>query len=311
MMRALDFGFDATYSGEKTIRTASFAGHMNSSTEGRTCLVTGATSGIGKETALALARMGAKVVFTAREANVGAATCEGLIRASNNANVDFIECDLSDLAAVRECCDKFKVTNSELHVLINNAGVWRRHREVSKDGFELTFAVNHLAHFLMTNLLMEVLKKSAPARIISVSSGLHGGTIHFDDIGFTEGYRGMAAYRQSKLANILFVKELSKRLSGTRVTANCLMPGFVNTGLFINASVISKTFVRTFGSRPNKGAWTSVHLATSPDVQEITGECFRKNKVVRTSKASNDPALAAKLWALSEECAKRWLPPLS
>jgi len=276
--------------------------------KGRTCLVTGGTSGIGKETALALARMGANVVFTARNEGTGAATRDEIVRASNNSSTDFIECDLSDLTAVRDCCNKFKGTHQLLHVLINNAGTWKPHREVSKDGIEMTFAVNHLAHFLMTNLLLDVVRMSAPARIISVSSGLHGGSINFDDIGFAGRYRGMAAYRQSKLANILFVKELSRRLSGTGVTANCLMPGFVSTGLFRDSSPISKAFVRVFGSIPEKGAETPIYLASSPEVQGISGECFKKKKVVGTSKESNDRDLAAKLWAFSEKCTKRWLP---
>jgi NAD(P)-dependent dehydrogenase (short-subunit alcohol dehydrogenase family) len=284
-----------------------FASGMNGAMKGKTCLITGATSGIGKETALALARMGAKVVFTARTSSIGVATRDDIIRASGNPSTDFIECDLSDLTAVRACCCEFRETNDRLHVLINNAGTWRPHREVSKDGFEMTFAVNHLAHFLMTNLLKDVMRRSAPARIISVSSGLHGGTIKFDDIMFERRYWGMAAYRQSKLANILFVKELSRRLSGTGVTANCLMPGFVHTGLFRDSSVISKTFARVFGMSPQKGAETTIYLASSPEVEGVTGECFKKKRIARTSKESGDPELASRLWAFSEKCTQRWL----
>jgi NAD(P)-dependent dehydrogenase (short-subunit alcohol dehydrogenase family) len=284
------------------------ARHMNGMMDGRTCIITGGTSGIGKQTAIALARMDARVIITARTDDEGEAAREEIRLVSGSRLVDFIDCELSDFASVRDCCARFAQANGELHVLVNNAGTWRPHREVSKDGFEMTFAVNHLSHFLMTNLLLGMLRKSAPARVISVSSGLHHGTIDFEDIGFERRYRGMAAYRQSKLANILFVKELSRRLAGTGVTANCLMPGFVATGLFRDSSIVSKGFVKAFGSTPEKGAQTSVYLASSPEVKSVTGKCFRRRQVVSTSAESNDPDLAARLWALSEKLTQKWLP---
>jgi NAD(P)-dependent dehydrogenase (short-subunit alcohol dehydrogenase family) len=281
---------------------------MAGTMKGKICLITGATSGIGKETALALARMGAAVIFTARNVGKGEATRDQIVTASDNEDIHMLECDLLDLASVYDCCARFKEKYNKLHVLINNAGIWEKKRRPSKDGIESTLAVNHVAPFLMTNLLLDLMKKSAPARIISVSSGLHGGTINFDDIEFGRRYGGMTAYRQSKLAGILFVKELSRRLSGTGVTANCLMPGFVSTDLFRNSGFFSRAFVRTFGLSPEKGAETSIYLASSPDVDAISGECFRKKRVAKTSRESNDSALAAKLWELSERYSKKWFP---
>jgi NAD(P)-dependent dehydrogenase (short-subunit alcohol dehydrogenase family) len=268
---------------------------------GRICLITGATSGIGRETALALAKMGATVAFTARDAERGRTTKDQIIAVSNSEMVDFLECDLSSLSSVYDCCTNFREKYGELHVLINNAGTWERERKVSKDGIENTFAVNHLAPFLMTDLLLDMMKRSAPARIISVSSGLHGGTINFDDVEFKTKFSGMKVYRQSKLADMLFIKELSRRLVGTGVTANCLMPGLVATSLSRNSGAFSRAFFRLFGSSPEKGAETSVYLASSPEVANVSGQCFRKRKVVNTSKESNDSELAKRLWDLSEK----------
>lgn len=280
---------------------------MTDEMKGKTCLITGATSGIGKATAVALAKMGATLVFTARDVEKGRITRDEIMAVSGNETVDFLECDLSSLLSVRDCCTRFREKYYGLHALINNAGTWEGRRKVSKDGIENTFAVNHLAPFLMTNLLLDMIKRSAPARIISVSSGLHGGTIDFEDVEFRRKFRPMAAYRQSKLADMLFIKELSRRLAGSGVTANCLMPGFVATDLGRNSSIVSRASFRVFGASPEKGARTSVYLASSPEVAKISGECFRKNRVATTSKESNDPALAKRLWELSEQYTKKWL----
>lgn len=274
--------------------------------KGKTCLITGATSGIGKETALALANQGATVVFTARDEGRGKATKKELVDRSGNKDIDYIFCDLSSLQSVKECSEAFRSGHKRLDVLINNAGTWEKQRKLSKDGIELTFAVNHLAHFLLTNRLLDLLKASAPSRVISVSSGLHGGTIDFDDIGFEKQFRGMWAYRQSKLADMLFIRELSRRLEGTSVTANCLMPGWINTGLSRNSSAVSKAFFKLFASKPEKGARTSIYLASSPDVEKVSGECFSKSRVVETSKESNDPELAKRLWEVSVGYVQKW-----
>jgi retinol dehydrogenase-12 len=275
--------------------------------EGRICLITGATSGIGEETALALARMGATIAFTARDIRKGQETRDQFKTLSGNERIEVLECDLSSLQSVRDCCDRFRSMHNRLQVLINNAGTWEKTRMLSKDGIENTFAVNHLAPFLMTNLLLDMMKKSAPSRIISVSSGLHGGTINFDDVEFKRGFRGMSAYRQSKLADMLFIKELARRLRGTGVTANCLMPGFVATGLSRNSAAVSRAFVRILASSPAKGAATSIYLASSPEVEGISGECFSKERVTKTSGNSNDPILASRLWELSVKYTERWL----
>ncbi len=280
---------------------------MTDEMTGKICLITGGTSGIGKATVLALARMGATVAFTARDVEKGKAVAAQIRSVSESNTVDFLECDLSSLTSVRDCCTQFRERYSGLHVLINNAGTWEGGRKVSKDGIENTLAVNHLAPFLMTNLLVDLIKKSAPSRIISVSSGLHGGTIAFEDIEFKKRFMAIMAYRQSKLANMLFIKELSRRIAGTGVTANSLMPGFVATGLSRNMTVVSRAFFRLFGSSPEKGAGTSVYLASSPDVANISGECFRKKRIVKTSKESYDPELAKRLWELSESYTKMWL----
>ncbi len=280
---------------------------MTVNMNGRTCLITGATSGIGNATALALARMGATIVFTARDAEKARATRDQIRSVSGNEAVEYFECDLSSLSSVHEFCSTFLQKHDRLHVLVNNAGTWERQWKASKDSIETTFAVNHLAPFLMTNMLLGLLRKSAPARVISLSSGLHGGTIDFEDIEFKIAFRPMSAYRQSKLADMLFIKELSRRLAGTGVTANCLMPGLVATNLSRNSRGPSRLFFRLFGTSPEKGARTSVFLASSPSVADISGECFRNEKVARTSKESNDPVLAMRLWELSEEYTRKWL----
>lgn len=275
--------------------------------KGKTCLITGATSGIGKETALALGGLEATVVFTARDNEKGRATKKELVECSGNGNIDFLFCDLSSLHSVKECFEHFRSGHDRLDVLINNAGTWERKRRLSKDGIELTFAVNHLSHFLLTNLLLDLLKKSAPSRILSVTSGLHGGTIDFDELGLERRFSGMRAYRQSKLANILFIKELAMRLEGSSVTANCLMPGMVNTGLSRNFGAFSRVIFRLFAAKPEKGAQTSIYLASSPDVEKVSGKCFRKKRVVETSRQSNDQVLAKRLWEASTKYVQKWL----
>lgn len=275
--------------------------------KGKTCIITGATSGIGKETALGLGNLGAKIVFTSRNKERGTAVRKELVDRSGNSDIEFILCDLSSLQSVRECADRFKGEHTRLDVLINDAGTWERGRILSKDGIEMTFAVNHLAHFLLTNLLLDLLKKSAPSRIISVTSGLHGGTINFDDIGFERRFSAMKAYRQSKLANILFTKELARRLEGTSITANCLMPGMVRTSLSRNSRTINRIFFKMLGTSPEKAARIPIHLASSSEVEEISGKCFAKRGVVNTSKESNDPVLAKRLWDISMIYVQNWL----
>ena len=269
--------------------------------KGKLVLITGATSGIGKATALALAKMGATIVFTSRDAQKGQATKDELIRLSGNPDIDFMTCDLASLESVRKFCSDFNTKHDSLNVLINNAGTWDFKRRVSKDGFENIFATNLLAPFLMSNLLLEPLKGGAPSRIITLSSGLHSGTINFDDIELKQGFTGMKAYRQSKLGVILFTRLLAKKLQGTGVTANCIHPGMVSTNLGRDSGAFMRGTFKLIGKKPEKGARTSIYLASSPEVEMVTGEYFANCKVASASKESHDMAAAERLWALAEK----------
>jgi len=264
-------------------------------------LITGATSGIGKETAIGAAKLGGTIVFTTRNMQKGELTKDEIVKASNNKKVDFFYCDLTSFDSIRSCCDQFKAKYGQLQVLINNAGVWESKRKVSKDGIESTFAVNYLAPFLMTNLLLDGLKKGAPSRIINLTSGYHGGTIHFEDIEFKRSFSGRKAYRQSKLAMILFTKLLAEKLEGTGVTVNCVNPGFTSTNLARELNFVLRAFFKLFGKDPKKGAETSVYIASSPEVENITGQYFVNKKIRQSSKESNDIEVAKKLWDSSVE----------
>jgi len=267
-------------------------------------LITGATSGIGKETALGLAELGATIVFTTRDSLKGEKTRNELIAATNNENIDMLKCDLASFESIKNCCKEFKSKYDKLHVLINNAGVWDFKRRESKDGIENIFATNYLAPFLMTNLLLDVLKKSNPSRIINVTSGMHYGTINFDDIEFKQKFSGVKAYSQSKLGLILFTRPLAKKLEGTNVTVNCVHPGMNKTDLGRDAGGFSRMIFKLMGKDPKIGAETSIYLASSPDVGNISGEYFVKKKIKRSSKESYDMDLAKKLWDVSKKYLK-------
>lgn len=280
---------------------------------GRTCLITGATNGIGKETAIELAKMGASVVLVARDERKGRAA-QSELKERSGADSELLLADLASLADVRRLAEEYRSRHDKLHVLINNAGAYNSKRELSKDGYEMTIAVNHLAHFLLTDLLLDVIKASAPARIINVSSGAHSGAkMEFDDLQAESGYGvGMRAYGQSKLANVLFTNELARRLEGANVAVNSLHPGVVRTGFGRNAKgVIGGVFaVFQFVGRPfllssAQGAETSIYLASSPDVETTTGEYFVKSKSVASNDESNDPEVARRLWDVSEELIKQ------
>ncbi len=276
--------------------------------QGRACLITGATSGTGKETAVALAEMGAAVVITARDERKGR-VAQSEIKKRSGADVDVLLADLASLADVRRLADDYKSRNDQLHVLINNAGAVNSQRLETQDGYEMTFGVNHLAHFLLTDLLLELIKSSAPARIINVSSGAHtGAKVDFDDLHGEDGYSGLRAYGQSKLANVLFTKELARRLEGSNVTANSLHPGVVKTGFGHNNGGLMGVGLSLFHIvaspfllNPAKGAETSIHLASSPDVENVSGEYFVKKEAVPSNDVSNDLDVARKLWDVSEQ----------
>lgn len=276
--------------------------------KGKTVLITGATSGIGKETAIGLAKLGATIVFTSRDKERAESTKKDIIEASGNKNVDYILCDLASLDSVRSCCTEFKTRYKARHILINNAGIWNFSRKDSKDSIEETFTVNYLAPFLMTNLLLDLLKKSSPSRIINLSSGLHSrGTIDFDDIEFKKSYSGIGAYSQSKLALILFTKHLGKMLEGTGVTANCVHPGFVSTNLGRDASLLAGTIFKLFGKSPKKGAETSIYVASAKELETVTGEYFVDKKIAQSSKESHDMEAAKRLWNLSMKYVIKYL----
>jgi NAD(P)-dependent dehydrogenase (short-subunit alcohol dehydrogenase family) len=262
-------------------------------------LITGATSGIGKQTAVGLATLGATVVFTARDMDRGGTTKDEIVRESKNDRVSFIYCDLASFDSIRSCCREFENKYQRLDVLINNAGTWNFKRVESRDGIENTFAVNYLAPFLMTNLLLDVLKRSAPSRIINVASAFHGGTVNFDDVEFKRSFSALKAYRQSKLALILFTRLLAEKLKDTGVTVNCVHPGRVATNLSRDGNVFYRTFSRLFARDPKKGAETSIYLASSPEIEKITGEYFADKKIKRSSAESHDMEMAKKLWDLS------------
>lgn len=275
--------------------------HVEMSLLGKVCLITGGTSGIGKETARALAQMDAHIVLTARNLELGATVKQELIETTGNANIDVMPCDLVSFASIMAFAQSFKAKYDRLHILINNAGLMERQRKVSRDGIELTFAVNHLAPFLLTKLLLETIKASAPARIVNVSSDAHrGGVIDFDDLEGKKAYNFWKAYSQSKLANILFTRHLAQTLRGTGVTVNCLHPGVVATNFFNLIPAPLRFVGKLFMLSPEQGAETSVYLASSPTVENITGEYFNKKRIAVTSKLAQDADTAERLWRVSE-----------
>jgi NAD(P)-dependent dehydrogenase (short-subunit alcohol dehydrogenase family) len=272
---------------------------------GKICLVTGGTNGIGKATAQALAQIGATVVIVGRNAPKTVQLVEEIRLASGNKNVDSLLADLSSQQEVRHLADEFRSKYSHLHALINNAGGFFMQRQLSVDGIEMTFALNHLASFLLTDLLLNTLKASAPARIINVSSDAHAsGKIEFDNLQGERNYRPRA-YDNSKLANILFTMELARRLEGTGVTVNVLHPGFVATGFAKNNGKLIAALVSIFAPlvarSPAKGAETSVYLASSPSVEGITGKYFHDSQVILAAPQATDLIVARKLWDVSAE----------
>ncbi len=272
---------------------------------GKVCLVTGATSGIGRVTARELAQMDATVVAVGRNPQKGAETVAEIKRRSASDKVEFMQADLSSQESIRDLAKTFTDKYDQLQVLVNNAGGVFSKRETTVDGIEMTFALDHLAYFLLTALLLPVLERSAPARIINVSSGAQGtGKINFDDLQGAKRYRGWRAYSQAKLANVLFTYELARRLQGTGVTANCLHPGFVATGFAQNNSGALQALIKAgqvFAISPEKGAETSVFLASSPLVEGVSGKYFVNKKERKSAKQSYDESVARRLWDVSAQ----------
>jgi NAD(P)-dependent dehydrogenase (short-subunit alcohol dehydrogenase family) len=271
-------------------------------------MVTGANSGIGKATALLLAKKNVRVVMICRNQQRGEEAQKEIMKESGNPNVELYICDFSRLDNIRHFVDLFHADYERLDVLINNAAVIPQDRQETKDGYEMQFGVNHLAPFLLTNLLLEKLKKSTIARIVTVASVGHKfGKIHFDDLQFTQKpYSKLVVYTQSKLANILFTYELAQRLRETHVTVNCLDPGHVKSDIGVYkdgglAQFVFRTLLRPIHKTPEDGADTSIYLATSPEVKGITGKYFANRKIKKTSPISYDSDIAMRLWNISSE----------
>jgi NAD(P)-dependent dehydrogenase (short-subunit alcohol dehydrogenase family) len=271
---------------------------------GKTCMITGATSGIGRASAIELARLGAKLILVCRNRERGDELVSKIQRAGNS-DVELMIADLESQAQVRKLAADFLATQKPLHVLMNNAGVFNMKRVLTSDGLEEVFAVNHLAYFMLTLLLLDRIKESAPARIINISSDLHKrAALNFDDLGGERSYGGMSSYAQSKLANILFTYELARRREGTGVTVNCVHPGAVATNLAKNNGAIvgaAWKLAGAFMKSPDDGARTQVYLASSPEVEGVTGKYFIDAKEARSSDESRDTNLALRLWEVSAQ----------
>jgi retinol dehydrogenase 12 len=279
----------------------------SSEMSGKICLITGATSGIGLVTARELAARGATVAIVGRNETKARATVEDIRQQTGNNEVDYLLADLGSQAAIRGMAAAFQRRYGALHILINDAGALPWHRQETADGLEMTFAVNHLAPFLLTNLLLDTLRASAPARVVTVASDAHvGASIPFDDLQQTHGrYRALPVYGQSKLANIMFTYALARRLAGSGVTANTLHPGVVATHIYRSNNALfnhaAMTVMPLFALSPEKGAQTSIYLASSPDVTTVSGQYFYKCKPKRSSRASYDEAAQQRLWEVSEQ----------
>lgn len=277
----------------------------------RTILITGSNTGIGKATAVALARFGATIVLTARDPKKGEQARQDVIDRTHNEDVHLLQADFSSLESTRALAGNFKQGFRQLDVLINNAGAMLSNRRVTEDGLEMTFQVNHLASFLLTGLLLDRLKAAPSARIVNLSSDAHrllygGLPVNFNDLQSAKWYRGMRAYAQSKLANVLFTRELARRLEGASVSVNAVHPGAVNTemaspedgrGLFATLFNWTKPLYLS----PEDGARTSVYVATAPELEGVTGGYFRKCKQVRLDPLAKNEAAGKRLWEVSEE----------
>jgi len=250
--------------------------------QNKICLITGTTSGIGQATAMALAKMGATVIVVGRNKERCQNTVAKIKRETGNSKVDYLLADLSVQSQIRQLVTDFKSRYDHLDVLVNNAGAINFFRRVSVDSIEMTFALNHLAYFLLTNLLLDMLKASAPARIVNVASNSHlGQHLDFDNLELKHGYNPMRAYGRSKLCNLYFTYELARRLEGTGVTVNAMHPGFVATNMGANNGWLVKLFLPLIHRKsltPEQGASTVVYLASSPDVEGVTGKYFVRER---------------------------------
>ncbi len=274
---------------------------------GKTCLITGGNSGIGKATALGLARMGATVVIVSRSKEKGEVALSEIIAKSGNRSIELMLADMSSQDSIRRLASDFKARHERLHLLINNAGVYLTRRITTADGLESTFATNHLGPFLLTSLLLDALKASAPSRIVNISSDAHNGAkVDFEDLQGEKKFSGWRAYGQSKLAMILFTHELAKKLDGTGVSVNSAHPGVVRTNFANNNGLVTFGFrlMRPFFISPNTAAKRILYVATSPDLDGVTGKYFTKMHEVKSSQESYDDDSAKRLWQISEQLTK-------
>lgn len=274
--------------------------------QGKTVLISGANSGIGLVTAREIAKMGASVIMLCRSAERGKAAQAEVIKESGNEDVQLLLCDLSSQADIRRAAGEFRAAHDRLDVLVNNAGAIFTKRQESVDGIEMTFAVNHIGYYLLTMELLDLIKASAPARIVNVSSGAHEvGKFNFDDYNREEKFSAFPVYGESKMANILFTRELARRLEGTDVTVNALHPGFVATNFAKNTGWLGKfamtLFAPIMGISPEKGAETTIYLATAPEVEGVTGGYFYKKKQKKTHSFAESVEAQKRLWVLSEQ----------
>ncbi len=282
---------------------------------GKTVLITGATSGIGLKASIALARMGARVVMVGRDPSKTAQKVAEVRAGSGSSIVDSLLCDVASQAQLHALADSFRATYDRLDVLVNNAGTAYARRTLTEDHLEATFAVNYLSVFLLTNLLLDRLIRSAPARVVNVASnGHYGGTMDFNDLGFERGYQIMRAYSRSKLAEVLFTRELARRLEGTAVTVNCVHPGAVATNIWDRAPAYTRPIFalakRIAMISPEAGAATIVYLASSSEVTGKTGLYFEQNHPKTPSRLALDDALATRLWDESAKLVKLTTGPI-
>jgi retinol dehydrogenase 14 len=278
----------------------------NASMAGKTVLVTGGTGGIGKAAAIGLASMGARVGITGRDGARADRAAAEIARKSGSSQIDVFAADLSSQSEVRRMAAAVLDAYPRLDVLMNNVGGFWAHRHITADGLEHTFALNHLAPFLLTSLLLDLLIASAPARIVTVSSGAQSlGSIDFDDLMGEREYSGQRAYNQSKLANVMFTYELARRLTGTGVTATVLHPGVTSTGFGAEDTARGWgpliAVMRRFMQSPERGADTSIYLASSAEAEGLTGKYFAGRRQRKTTTSSYDPVTTARLWRVSAD----------
>ena len=277
---------------------------------GKVCVVTGATAGIGREIALALARMGATVSIVARDTTRAARTVEEISRATHNASISWALADFASLDSVRKGAEEIARRHEQIHVLVNNAGVAKKQRTLSVDGFELTFAVNHLAPFLLTRELLPQLRAGAPSRIVTVASAAEAHRpIDFNDLQSEKKYRGYTAYAKTKLMNVMFTYELSARLAGSGVTANCVHPGAGATDMLRQIPWWLYGLISPFLLTPEQGAAAPVYLASSPELEGVSGDYFVRERAKPSSLPSYDADARKRLWEMSEDLIASRLGP--